>query len=150
MIPDRRLLALRAWIVVRLRVQILLPAILLTIGSWLIIVLGWKLAVQSIGINLNLYQSLVFAALTTLIAIISFVPGAIGVSEISAANILTNFGYETSLAQTGAVVLRGYALMIILLALVHLIFLNVRARRLTPVFHSGSENIEANSNGEIG
>lgn len=150
LIPNKRLLALRAWIRARLRVQILLPAILLTVGSWLMAVLGWKLAVESIGINLNFYQSLVFVSLTTLIAVISFVPGAIGVSEISAANILSSFGFETSLAQTGAVVLRGYALIIILLALVHLIFFNIRARRLTSIFHSDSKTIEANPNGETG
>ena len=56
-------------------------------------------------------------------------PGAIGVSEVSAANILMSFGFEKSLAQTGALVLRAYALVIILLALVHLIFLNLSARR---------------------
>ena len=150
LIPNQRLISVRAWIRARLQIQILLPAILLTIGSWLMVVLGWKLAVQSVGVNLNFFQSLVFVSLTTLIAIISFVPGAIGVSEISATNILTNFGYETGLAQTGAVILRGYALMIILLALVHLILLNSSARRLTPVFTSGSEKIEANPNAETG
>lgn len=150
LIPNQRLISVRAWIRARLQIQILLPAILLTIGSWLMVVLGWKLAVQSVGVNLNFFQSLVFVSLTTLIAIISFVPGAIGVSEISATNILTNFGYETGLAQTGAVILRGYALMIVLLALVHLILLNSSARRLTPVFTSGSEKIEANPNAETG
>jgi uncharacterized membrane protein YbhN (UPF0104 family) len=55
----------------------------------------------------------------------SFVPGAVGVSEISISTILTKMGIENSLAQTGAIAVRGYALVILVLTLLHWLILKV-------------------------
>ncbi len=60
-----------------------------------------------------------------LLAIISFVPGAVGVSEIGITAILTRMGIESSLAQTGAIALRGYALTLLVLSLFHWIILKL-------------------------
>lgn len=110
----------------RLKVGILIQVIILTFVSWAVIAFGWQLALQSIGINLNLNQSVLILSLTTLVSILSFVPGAIGVSEISISQILVQIGYETSLAQAGALAIRGYALMVIVLTLIHLIMLKLK------------------------
>lgn len=124
-----RLQALRAWIgnrIVRLDKLILITA--LTFASWLLVALGWKIALNSIAIDLNVGQTLVVLSMTTIAGILSFVPGAIGVSEVSSAQILIGFGYEAGIAQAGALILRGYAVMILALAAAHLIFLRRSAR----------------------
>lgn len=138
LLPHKSLRRVREWARARLRLQILLPALLLTVASWLTVVAGWAFAVRAVGVNLEFGQALVLTALTTLLAVISFVPGAIGVSEISAANILINFGFAPEIAGAGAVVLRAYALAIVLLAAVHLIFF----KRRKTVFELTTESAE--------
>lgn len=109
----------------------LLTAVLLTICSWSVAVLGWKITLSSVSINIDFLQSISLVSLTTLLAIISFVPGAVGVSEISITAILTKMGVEISLAQTGAIALRAYALTLIVLTLVHWIVLKLLPKKIS-------------------
>ena len=101
----------------------LVLALILTVLSWSSIILGWQLALRFFGISIGFLQSVALVTLTTLITIISFVPGAVGVSELSVATILSGMGVETVRAQTGAIAIRSYALVIIILTLIHWIYL---------------------------
>ncbi len=95
----------------------------LTILSWITIIYGWKLALAFFLININFLQSISLVTLTTLLAALSFVPGAVGVSEISVSTLLSGMGIEPSLAQTGAIAIRAYAIVILILTLLHWLYL---------------------------
>lgn len=113
----------------RIKPLVLIQVAFLTFISWVLTAWGWHLALQSIGIYLDFHQIALLLSLTALAGILSFVPGAVGVSEISISQILLNIGYQTNLAQTGALAIRGYALMIIILGLIHLIILKFSERK---------------------
>ena len=101
----------------------LFAAFLLTLASWAVMIGGWKFIFQSAAIDLTVSQTTAIISLTTVIGIISFVPGAVGVSEISIAAMLSQIGYEIVAAQTGAVMIALYSLVILFLAAVHLLIL---------------------------
>ncbi len=101
----------------------LFSALLLTLASWTVMIFGWKFIFQSAWIDLTIFQTTAIISLTTVIGIVSFVPGAIGVSEISIAAILSQLGYEIVAAQTGAIMIALYSLVILVLSVVHLIIL---------------------------
>lgn len=101
----------------------LLYAFLLTLTSWTVMIVGWKYIFQSAAIDLTILQTMAIISLTTVIGIISFVPGAVGVSEISIAALLSQLGFETVIAQTGAMMIALYSLVILILSVVHLIIL---------------------------
>lgn len=119
----------------------LLAAFFLTILSWLAVILGWKIAMSSVSINIDFLQASSVVALTTLLAIISFVPGAVGVSEISISTILIKMGVAVPLAQTGAIAVRAYGLVIIALTVLHWIVLKFLAKRQRT--HLVNENAQA-------
>ena len=96
---------------------------LLTIASWATMILGWKFIFQSAAIDLTIFQTMSVISLTTVIGIISFIPGAVGVSEISIAALLSQSGYEAVTAQTGAMMIALYSLVILVLSVAHLIIL---------------------------
>lgn len=102
---------------------VFIQSLVLTLASWVIMTLGWKLMFQSIAINISFLQTSAVIALTTIIGILSFVPGAIGVTEISVAALLTQLGFKHSITQAGAVLIGIYSLAILLLSVFHLIIL---------------------------
>lgn len=118
----------------------LLAAAFLTIFSWLMVIFGWKIALDSVSIDINFLQASSVVSLTTLLVIMSFVPGAVGVSEISISTILTKMGIESSLAQTGAIAVRGYALVILGLTLLHWIVLKFLSRKFSTDLITGQES----------
>jgi uncharacterized membrane protein YbhN (UPF0104 family) len=105
-------------------------AAVLTVLSWLMVIIGWKIALSSVSIDINFLQASSVVSLTTLLVIMSFVPGAVGVSELGISTILTKMGIENSLAQTGAIAVRGYALMILGLTVLHWIILKILSKRV--------------------
>ena len=110
---------------------ILLLTVFFTVCSWAVAVIGWKITLSSVSIDISFLQSISLVSLTMLLAIISFVPGAVGVSEISVTAILTQIGVELSLAQTGAIALRAYALMLLILTLLHWIALKLLQKKIS-------------------
>lgn len=94
----------------------------LTIVSWATIVLGWKLALSFFDIYIGYLQAAALVAITTLIAVLSLIPGAVGVSEISVSTLLAGMGIETDAAQAGAIAIRAYALVILVLTLLHWLY----------------------------
>lgn len=100
-------------------------AFLLTSASWAAMIFGWKYIFQSVDVNLTMLWTTSVISLTTVISILSLVPGAVGVSEVTIAALLSQLGYENSIAQAGAVVMGIYSLLIFALAFIHLIILKV-------------------------
>lgn len=95
----------------------------ITVASWTTMIFGWKFIFQSAAIDLTILQTAAIVSLTTIIGIISFVPGAIGVSEISIAAMLSQIGYTEVQAQTGAIMIAIYSLVILVLTVFHLLIL---------------------------
>lgn len=105
--------------------RVVMQSLLLTLASWAAMILGWKLMFGSILINLSLLQTSAVIALTTVAGILSFVPGAIGVTEVTVAVLLAQLGFEQSLAQAGAVLIGLYSFVVLLLAIFHLCLLKI-------------------------
>ena len=104
-------------------VQTFAATFLFTLASWAAMITGWKYILQSVGINLTVLETTSVISLTIIISIVSLVPGAVGVSEVSIAALLSQIGYETSIAQSGAMLMGIYTLVILVLTIVHLVLL---------------------------
>jgi uncharacterized membrane protein YbhN (UPF0104 family) len=92
----------------------------LTLAAWALVVLGWQLSLHSIGIDIGFLKALTLMTVVTLAGILSLVPGGLGVSEVGTSRILMGFGQTEATAQAGAVIIRCYAILMVLLGLVHL------------------------------
>ena len=104
----------------------LLPLAFLTGCGWLFVTLGWMASLRAIGVDLSLLQGMSLVSGMTLVNVLSFVPGAIGVSEVGTAAVLARFGYEPAAAQAGAIAVRMFTLVVFGLAAVHLLWAMVR------------------------
>lgn len=100
--------------------RIMACAVLLTIVSWFLVVLGWYVSLRSIFISLTLLETAALTAITTLIGILSLIPGALGISEVSISSFLVYFKQDIPLAQTGALIIRFYGVMALILGFIHL------------------------------
>lgn len=106
----------------------LLAALFFTVCSWSSAIIGWKMTLASVSVNIGFVQAISLVSLSVFLAIISFVPGAVGVSELGITAILTRMEIEPLAAQTGAVALRAYAVSLLILAFLHWIALNFYRR----------------------
>lgn len=135
--PSERLLPLKALIREKWQQKwMLLFASIFTVLSWLMVILGWKNALASVAVDINFLQASSLVSMTTLLIIISFVPGAIGVSEVGIAAILTKMGFDPPLAQTGAIAIRAYTIIILGLTLIHWLVLKFLVKK-----HISKQNI---------
>ncbi len=102
---------------------------LLTFLSWALVTIGWYFCLYSISIDLSFRQSIALVSIVTVINILSFVPGAIGISEVSTVELLKSWHQDVVSAQGGAVLLRSYALMVLLIGAVHYLSWKVWQKR---------------------
>ncbi len=58
-------------------------------------------------------------SIITLIAVLSVIPGGLGISEAGSAHLLMRFGVATASAEAGALALRSYTLIALALAVIH-------------------------------
>ncbi len=112
----------------------LLLLLVSTFVSWSIVALGWQACLLSISIQLDFLDVLGLLSVVTVASIVSFIPGGLGVAEASVAEFLIRCGLAAPVAQAGALSLRGFSLLVILLGGIHLLALRARwkhARRST-------------------
>lgn len=109
-----------------------LKAALLTMLAWMLIGACWQVALHAVEIQLSLPEVMWLIALITLGTILSLIPGGLGVAEVLTVEALANMGVGLMAAQAGALILRVYALIVILFGLFHLLLW--LSRRF---FHSG-------------
>lgn len=91
----------------------------LSILSWASIAAGWQACFYSVSIDIGFANSMAVTSMATVINILSLIPGAIGISEVSVTELLMRFGYPSPVAQAGALMLRLYVLYILLMGLTH-------------------------------
>ncbi|MGV8079183.1 MAG: YbhN family protein [Syntrophales bacterium] len=96
---------------------------LLTIAGWFIIGFGWQITLNSIKIEIGFFETLAMVAVVSIVNILSFIPGAIGISEVSI-SLYLGMAKQMSLveAQSGALIIRLYGLMVIILGIIHFLF----------------------------
>jgi len=92
----------------------------LTICSWMLVAASWLMVLAAVQVRLSILGVVWLISLVTLGMLVSFIPGGVGVSEVLAAAALTNMGILSGPAQAGALMLRIYALMVVLFGLAHL------------------------------
>lgn len=91
----------------------------LTFVAWSIVAVGWLLCFRSVGVVVSIGEALGLVAAVTLVNVASLVPGAVGISEVGISACLVRLGQAPALAQTGAMVIRAYALEVLVLAALH-------------------------------
>lgn len=98
---------------------VLVAVVGLTFVSWSIVALGWLLCFRSVGVVVSIGEALGLVAVVTLVNVASLIPGAVGVSEVGITECLLRLGQTSVQAQTGAMIIRAYALEVLVLAAVH-------------------------------
>ncbi len=91
----------------------------LTICGWLAVALGWYCCLRSISISLTFFQAIALTSIITVVNILSFIPGALGISEVGIAAFLMHLNFSGPIGQAGAVILRIYGLTILFFGLNH-------------------------------
>lgn len=115
-------------------VKVLASVVLLTIGGWFLVVLGWYVSLRSVSISLTVLETVALAAITNLISILSLIPGALGVGEVSVATFLVYLKVDIPLAQAGALIIRLYGVMALILGFAHfLVWKLIRVGKRMPV-----------------
>lgn len=94
------------------------PTVLaLTVLGWLAIGAGWQLCFRALAIDVSFAGTLTVLALSTILSVLTFVPGGIGVSEVSITALLQLLGVDAALAQAGSLIIRAFGLWALLLGL---------------------------------
>lgn len=97
--------------------------LLSTFLGWEIVAVGWQACLYSLSIALSFADLLRLLSFVTLASILSFIPGGIGVGEAGTAELLVRYGTSAPLAQAGALILRAYSILVILLGAFHWLLL---------------------------
>jgi len=108
--------------------------LVLTSCSWLTVAFGWQVSLHSIGVDVSFVRAIALVGTATLVNLTSMIPGALGISEVAIAEMLGYLGYRVDLAQAGALAIRLYGVLPLVLGGVLLILV-----KLKPFFR-GAEN----------
>ncbi len=92
-----------------------------TACSWAIVTVAWKLCLTAAGADVSWAQLILVLPVVTLGSILSLIPGGLGVSEVMVASLLVPMGVPVATAQAGALVLRLYGVLTLLVGFAHLV-----------------------------
>ena len=109
----------------------LFSCVVLSLGAWGVAVIGWQTALYSINVDIGFQKSCALMVSGLIISLVSCVPGAVGVAEAGMTELLIRLHQEAATAQAGAIVLRIYSIMGLVLGGVHLIILKSHSSRTT-------------------
>lgn len=98
---------------------ILVAAASLSLLGWCVAASGWYVCLLAIGIDTGYDMALTLTASITVLNLLSFVPGALGVSEVGISLFLQHLGWSASQAQAGALMVRAYGILVLALSLLH-------------------------------
>jgi uncharacterized membrane protein YbhN (UPF0104 family) len=93
----------------------------LTVASWLVVAVGWQMCLFSIGLRITIAEVIALTSIVTLVNVLTFLPGGLGINEVFFPEVLERLGYATPLAQAGAVIIRCQWLLMISIGLAHLL-----------------------------
>ncbi|MEL7213749.1 MAG: lysylphosphatidylglycerol synthase domain-containing protein [Pseudomonadota bacterium] len=95
-------------------------AIPLTAAFWFAVIWGWKEVWATHDLNFTYFETFFAIAGSTLISIVSLIPGAVGVSEVSTTAALMLFGADADDALVASLLTRAYMFTIVLNGLLFL------------------------------
>ena len=118
----------------------LAAVVLVTCASWCSVALSWQIFLSAGSVNLGFVHAMALMSVIALVNIASLIPGGLGVSEAGTAQVLTHFGVATAAAQAGALVLRSYSVVAIVLGLLHLwVWKLIRTARARAAAMAGAD-----------
>jgi len=98
-------------------------ALILTLLYWIATGLNWWYVAKVVNVDVTFFQILAVMSISTIIGLVSFVPGALGVMEYSSIFILTTFlAVSANHAIIFALSYRLYAVLMYIVAYAHLMF----------------------------
>lgn len=106
--------------------------ILLTFLAWLAAAVGWYASLRGVGVEIGAIKTVALLSTATMINVLSFVPGALGVSEVGVSELLFRFGVGTVEGQAGAIAVRIYGLLAVFLGACHFVGWFVARRFAKP------------------
>lgn len=95
---------------------------ILTVLSWGCVVWTWSLILSAVQVDLTLWQVAWLVSLVTIGVILSLMPGGIGVADMLTVELLIEMGAAPIAAQSGAILLRFYVLILISFGLMHILW----------------------------
>ena len=93
---------------------------LLTVAGWGLVAVAWQVTLGAADIRLSVPETLWLISLVTVGTILSFIPGGVGVADLLTVEALMGVGIDQVAAQTGALALRAYSIVILFIGLVHI------------------------------
>jgi uncharacterized membrane protein YbhN (UPF0104 family) len=123
----------------------------ITCASWSMVAVGWQVTLYSGGIDLSFAQTVSLMSIVALIAILSLIPGGLGITEVGTSQLLIRFGFAATIAQAGSLLLRSYSLLNIALGAGHLgLWKLVRWRRSRRLGRAdATESLAATTNAPV-
>jgi uncharacterized membrane protein YbhN (UPF0104 family) len=94
---------------------------LLTTCSWALVAAGWLFCLRGISLDLAIVPGMALVCVMAIVNVVTCIPGALGVSEVGVTEFLIRLGYSASLAQSGALMIRAYGILILLMGGFHLL-----------------------------
>lgn len=93
-----------------------------TCVGWLCTAIAWYFCLTSIGLDITVPPIIGLMAVNTVVCIVSAVPGALGVAEVTTATLLRQLQCSVTLSQMGAIILRAYGIWVLILGSIHFLF----------------------------
>lgn len=109
--------------------NVMAKVVILTIIGWFFVILGWYASLRSISIPVSFFETTTMTAITTLINIFSLIPWSLGISEVSITSFLVYLKQDVPLAQAGALIIRVYAIVALMMGLILFIIWKFIPRR---------------------
>jgi uncharacterized membrane protein YbhN (UPF0104 family) len=120
--------------------RIMVKASVLSLISWVMVALGWRAALMSVGIGLTIAQSAWLVAVVVIAQLASLIPGGVGAAEVVAIELLHLWGHDLDRALAGAIALRALGMLIIGNAILHWVWWTLFGSKLwsaTPARQHG-------------
>lgn len=92
---------------------------LLTVAGWGLVAVAWQVTLGADDIRLSVSETLWLISLVTVGTILSFIPGGVGVADLITVEALIGAGIEQVAAQSGALILRAYAVIVVFIGIGH-------------------------------
>ncbi len=94
---------------------------LLTVVGWGLIALAWQVVLGAADIRISVQEILWLISLVTIGSILSLIPGGVGVGDLIALKALIGIGVDQVAAQSGVLLLRIYAAIVVAIGIIHLV-----------------------------
>ena len=103
--------------------KVLFTIFIISVISWLTIIYTWVILADIIQVSANMVEMMLVNSLSTLVILLSFVPGGLGFLEISNSYFISKvFSVDLTTGLLFALLVRLYTIYVLLIGLFHLLF----------------------------